>query len=115
MVKERRLKSANINFRDDMASLVEEELEGDFLVTIIRAEVSANLEFIRFFISVLPDKELKNVLEKLTKRAKNLAFLFAKKNALRKVPKIEFAVDSGGENFSKVEQILSDWHKENSA
>lgn len=101
-------KSADINVRDEMATIIERQLEfSSALVTVVRCAVSSNMQGIRAYVSVLPEKETLDAMKVLRRSAPTIGVLLAKRIKMKYIPRISFVVDEGEKNFAQVSSIIA--------
>lgn len=107
------VKSASINVRDELATIIEREMEFvDLLVTIVKCDVSPDMRNVKAFIAVLPEGKSGSALKLLQKSASRLAALLAKRVKMKYIPKISFSSDEGGKNAATVLEILDQLKKD---
>jgi ribosome-binding factor A len=107
-MQNQRIKSANINLRDEIAAIINRELEfNDVLVTVTSAEISKDLKNLKVYISVLPQEKLQSVLKELRKNIFHLSKNLNKKIKIKQMPKIKFFKDEGHANYLQIEDIIT--------
>ena len=114
--KKYRAKSASINVRDELAMIIERQLEFDnALLTVVRCSVSSNLQGIRAYVSVLPETETASVMKILRREAPGLGAFLAKRIRMKYIPRISFVMDEGEKNFAQVSSIIANIKEVNGA
>ena len=97
-----------------MQKLLAEMIEKDFcmtrdkLISVTKVCPSGNLQEAKVYISVLPDKEQKTVMEDLWRNVASFQETLNKKLRMRPVPKIIFESDSQPREAQEVETILEE-------
>jgi len=102
-----RLKKLNDLLRDEAGKILKKELEfNDVLVTVVRADISPTLEHATIWISVLPESQRENVLQKINQKIYNFQQILNKRLAMHPVPKIRFEIDKTEEAAARIEKLL---------
>ncbi|MBD3238802.1 MAG: hypothetical protein GF332_04155 [Candidatus Moranbacteria bacterium] len=102
-----RQKSANINLRDELASIINQELDmQEMFLTVTQAQISKDLKYLNVNISVMPEEKLPKALQILTKNVSLLAQKLAQKVKIKHIPRIKFLSDQGHDNMLQVQEIL---------
>jgi len=94
--------------REELAKLLERELEFEGLVTITEVEVDKKLDRARVKVSVIPASGEAAALKTLEYAAGSLQHKLLKKINIKPMPRIAFEIDRGLENAAKVEKALLD-------
>jgi ribosome-binding factor A len=103
----RRIKSANINLRDEIASIINREIDtNDFLMTVTRVDTAKDLKSLKVFISVLPKNKAQKALKILKKSTYEIKNQLAKKVKMKYIPKINFFSDEGYANYLAIEKTI---------
>lgn len=104
-----RLEKLNILLQEEIARILDEELEfpARNLVTVTKASISKDVHYGIIFVSVLGENPQK-CLEKLRKNTHLVQQLLNRRLRIRPVPKIRFTVDEGEMQREKVEKYLAD-------
>lgn len=84
-----------------------EDLTG--LLTVTHAEVTADLEHAKIFVSVIGQDE-EQVLKILRKHVYEMQGMLNKKLVMRKTPRIAFFPDHSGEYASRISQVIKNLH-----
>ncbi|MBI2122394.1 MAG: 30S ribosome-binding factor RbfA [Candidatus Sungbacteria bacterium] len=109
MASERRIEKLNNLLREEIAKIVDRELEftEGALVTITRTDISEDLYYAAVFFSVFGG-EAKKILEILQKNVYNIQQILNRKLRMRPVPKIRFEIDHGEKNREDIEQKIAE-------
>jgi ribosome-binding factor A len=114
-MNKRRIKSANLNLRDELSEVVRREMEfPDILVTITRVEASADLRSLLVFVSTMPEEALKKTLRTLRRNIFMIKGALVRRVKIKYIPKISFRPDEGSQNYAAVEQIIGELKNEKS-
>jgi len=83
---------------------------GKAFVTVTNVRVSPDLGIAKIYISVLGEKDVKNVLEQIEKRNKEIRKLFGAqiRHQARIVPELKFFLDDSLNYVEKIENLLKD-------
>jgi len=113
MAAPQRIKKINELVKRELGKIILKEIgfPRSTLVTITQVETSNNLQESKIFISVIPEKEEKNVFRVLEKEIYNLQQILNRRLAMRPVPKIKFVKDKGLREAQRVEEILDNLKK----
>ena len=114
MASLRRIEKLNILLQEEVAKILEEEVEfpeGN-LVTVTRASISDDVYYGTVFISIL-GKNSQKFLEKLEKNTRHIQQLLNRRLRIRPVPKIRFAIDEGELKREIVEKSLAELKRKN--
>ena len=84
------------------------------LTTITQVLTNSNLFTCDVYISVYPQSETKEILDKLNRSIYQIQQLLNRKLEVRPVPKIIFKHDKNPEEAAKIEKLLSDLSKNQS-
>jgi ribosome-binding factor A len=109
-----RLKSADINLRDEIALIIRKEFDFAALVTVVKVVTAGDFRNIKAYISVMPAKDFKKVATTLKKSASRISYQLAQRVRIKYIPRILFFRDEGGVNSRKVEKIIAKFHDEKS-
>lgn len=110
MASERRLEKLNILIREELARILEREIEfpeGTTMVTITRVVISSDLHYGAAFISVLGEK-VNRALEIISQNIYHIQQQLNKKLRIRPVPKIHFEIDREEIKREGVESSLAE-------
>ena len=105
----RRIKRINELLKEEISQLLIKEIDltDCDLVTVTKAEATANLQQAKIKITVMPTNKSKSVMETLQKNIFHLQQILNKKLNMRPVPKIIFEIDKGQIKAQKVEELLT--------
>lgn len=109
MASERRLEKLNILLKEELARILEREIEfpEKTLVTITRVVISSDLYYGVAFISVLGEKA-NGALEIISQNIYHIQQQLNKKLRIRPVPKIRFEIDEAEIKREEVESSLAE-------
>ena len=112
MITERQ-KKANNNVRDELAKLVNKELDFEgILVTFSHTDVSPDFMNIKVYVSCLPEGEIEKVFKLLKRSVSQLAKQLAINMRMKYIPKMTFLPDKGQDNYTQIENIIAKLHEE---
>ncbi|MBD3299844.1 MAG: hypothetical protein GF347_00650 [Candidatus Moranbacteria bacterium] len=101
-----RIKSAHINLRDELATIINQAGYFDeILVTITDLQVSNDLKFIKIFVSSMPENKIGRVLKILRKNRFEIIRELSKRVKMKFIPHINFYLDEGYKNYMEVEKL----------
>ncbi len=114
MASPRRVEKLNILLQEEIAKILDEELEfpEGSLVTITRVSISQDAYYAVIFVSVL-GKDPRKCLESLRKNTYHIQQLLNRRLRMRPVPKIRFVVDEGELKRESVEKSLAELKRKN--
>lgn len=102
-----RIKSAKINLRDEIASIINKNnYFDDIFITVTDVEVSNDLRHLKVLISSMPDNRLGTVLKTVRKDTYAITKALAQKVKMKYLPKIRFHKDEGFSNYIEVEKLI---------
>jgi len=104
----RRIKKVNELIRQELSDIIRQEIEmpEGCLVTVKKAETSADLEEVKVGISVLPTEDRDKALNLLKKNIYQLQQVLNDKLVLRVVPKLNFYIDKSEEKAQRINDLL---------
>lgn len=108
MASPKRIEKLNILLQEEIAKILDEELEfpeGN-LVTVTRVSISSDVYYGIVLVSVLGKDPLK-CLEKLEKNTYHIQQLLNRRLRIRPVPKIRFVIDGGEMKREAIEKSLA--------
>jgi len=82
------------------------DVKPEILVTITRVNTASDLFTAIVFISIYPDREAKEIFDKMNRSIYEIQQLLNRKLKIRPVPKIIFRQDKNPEEAFEVESIL---------
>ena len=109
MPSPRRVEKLNNLLREELAGILEREIEFSegVLVTVTRVLVSPDAHYASAMISVMPQKAKKSALEILAKNIYAIQQAVNRMTRTRPVPKITFRIDEEEERRERVERSLA--------
>jgi len=112
MPSELRIEKLNNLFREELAKIIDRELEfpEGVLVTITKVETSPDGHYADVLLSIFGKKE-REAMENLRKNVYTIQHMLNRKMRIRPVPKIRFAVDESEEKREGVEKSLMELKK----
>ncbi|MDD5144656.1 MAG: 30S ribosome-binding factor RbfA [Candidatus Pacebacteria bacterium] len=110
----RRIPQVNQFIKKELAKIILREIDfpQGVLVTLTRAEVTANFQECKVYFSVLPETRAKDILSILRKLVYFLQKKLDERLKMRPVPKIMFFVETGTVEAGEIENILEKLKKE---
>ena len=92
-------------FFQETASLLD-----NTIVTVVKVQVSPDLRLAKVYLSCLLQKDQSSIIAKLEQQKGNLRRLLGNYvgNKLRRIPELQFRVDSSAEHTTKVHQLLDE-------
>jgi len=104
-----RIEKVNSLIQEELGKIILKEIEfpQGSLVTLTRVETSIDLANARIYIAVLPQDNLKRVLEILGKMVFVLQKSLNKKLRMRPIPKIRFVEEKRTGEAANIESILA--------
>lgn len=109
MASPKRIEKLNILLQEEIAKILDEELEfpeGN-LVTVTKVSISPNAHYAIVSVSVL-GKDPRKCLENLSKSIYHIQQLLNRRLRMRPVPKIRFVIDEGELKREAVEKSLAE-------
>lgn len=106
----KRIQRVNQLIKKEISQLLLKEVgfPKNILVTVTRAETSANLIQAKIYISVMPENQSKRVLGILNYQIYNLQQRLNKRLKMRPIPKIEFVEEKKTKEAGKIEKLLEE-------
>lgn len=94
--------------QDELSKIIIREIEfkRGVLVSISKVEVSPDVAHAKIFISVIPEKEEKEALEKLQENIYTIQQSLNNKLVLKTVPKINFVIDDTLKRAAHMEELF---------
>ena len=86
--------------------LTELEFPKNCLVTITQVETAKDLRYAKVWVSVIPVKYTKKILDKLKSNLGHLQFLLNKKLAMRPLPRLSFVIDDTENRAQEIIDLL---------
>ena len=109
-----RIQRVNQLIKRELSQLLlrEANFPKNILVTITRVVTSPNLIESRVFISTVPEKDIKKVLEILNRRVYDFQQKINRRLRMRPVPRIKFLEDKETAEAGRIEELLEELKKE---
>ena len=85
--------------------LLAKETNGTSLITVTRADISADLKNCTIFVSVFPESSQDSALNFLKRKRREMKEEFKKKTRTRVIPFFDFEIDYGEKNRQMIEEI----------
>ncbi len=103
-----RIEQINQLLRQELGQIILAEIDfpRNCLATITNVESSKDIRHAKIWISVIPGKYKKKVLDKLNSNIGHLQFLLNKKLSLKPLPRLRFAIDDTETKACGIEEIL---------
>jgi ribosome-binding factor A len=115
-LKKNRLNRINSLLKEVIFEVIQREVRNPHVTTFVsvtRVDTSADLHHAKVYISMIGSNEEKaKVLSALQSAAGFIAVHAADKVELRYFPNLVFKLDTGAEEYMKIQQILDDIEKE---
>lgn len=109
MASELRLQKLNELLKEEIAKIIEREVEfpEGILVTVTRVNISSDCYYASVLISILGE-EVKGAMEILSKNVYHIQQILNRKVRMRPVPQIHFAMDEEELRRENVEKSLAE-------
>ncbi len=105
-MSERRTKRLKDEFRDLVASFLEQESSRVSLVTVTHTELVHEGKIVQCYISVFPEDKEKQALDFAKRKTRELRNFVASKTKMKFVPRFTFVIDQGERNRQRIEELL---------
>lgn len=103
----RRILQINKLLQEEVGKIILREIDlPDALVTITRVETSIDLACANIFVSVLPEKEIKQVIKILKEKVYFIQRKINRAFRMKFVPRIQFKAEGKLKEASKIDEIL---------
>jgi len=108
-----RVQRVNQLIKKELSQIILKEVNfpPNVLVTVTRAETSANLIQSKIYVSVMPENETNNVLQILDDSIYDLQQQLNKRLKMRPIPRIIFIKEKKTEEAGRVEELLEKIHQ----
>jgi|SRR3989344_1077031 len=108
MATERRQKQLDVVIREELARILNREMDisPDIFLTVARVDVAPNLSAADVFVSVLPETRGNDILEELRRHTFEFQQMLNKRLRMRPVPRIIFVLDKTEAEAAEVEGEL---------
>ncbi len=91
----------------EIANIVSKEIDlENYLITIVGVDSSPELTNAKIRISVIPENMSGTALRKLRKNTSLIAKELSQKTNLRKIPKLNWQIDSTERKFAELDKII---------
>jgi ribosome-binding factor A len=87
------------------AEFIERESNHQSLITITRADVSANFKDATVFFTVFPEKDEEHALKFMKRNRGDFRAFFKKRARLKVLPVFDFEIDAGEKNRQNLDEI----------
>ncbi len=106
----KRVEQLNELIKHNLAEIIQKELEFplDTMITVTNAAVTPDLMQAKIWTSVLPDAKGSEIIRELNAKKKYIAHLLGQKTNLRKIPKIDFLLDTTEMEAAGIEKLLNE-------
>lgn len=110
MASSQRIKKVNEVIKRELGMVILKEIDlpKSILVTLTEIETSKDLRNCKVFVSVLPEKEIFNVLRILKKEIYGFQQILNQRLVMRPVPKIKFFQERRLKETQRIEKILNE-------
>lgn len=104
----KRISRVNELIKEELSKIIQKEIDvsRETLITLTRVETSSDLEQANVYISVLPEKQEKIILQILDKNVYELQQKLNKRLRMRPIPRIQFKEEKETVEAGKIEEIL---------
>ena len=109
-----RIQRVNQLIEEELSRIILKEMSfpKDVLVTLTRVETSVDLRQSTVFISVLPDRNAKEVLSSLKNEVFSLQKTIDRRLRMRPVPRINFVLEIKTRKAARIEELLEEIKKD---
>jgi len=103
-----RIAKVNKLLKQEVGKLILEDVDfpAGWVVTVIRAETSADLHYGDVYISVMPQEKEAEALQVLAQEVYALQQKINKRLHMKPVPMIRFRLDFGGDRADRINELL---------
>ena len=107
MAEERRKEKVDLLLRDELAAILNREIEPikGVIITVTRVVSSPDLYYADVMVSIFPKKETET-LQRLEKSTPHIQALINKTLRMRPVPRIRFKIDEEEKARERMEKLL---------
>jgi len=104
----RRIQRVNELIKRELSKIILDELdvEEGVLVTVTRVDTSVDLGAVKVYISIIPEENIKEIMDILQKNIWRFQKILDKKLKMRKVPRIMFREERKTREADRIERIL---------
>lgn len=105
-----RIAKVNKLFKQEVGKLILEDVDfaPNMVVTVIKADVSADLRYGDIYVSVMPEEKGQEALDTLSGSVYGMQQKINKKLNMKPVPMIRFRLDTSGEKVEHINQLIRD-------
>lgn len=103
-----RIAKVNKLFKQEVGRIILEDVDFavDMVVTVIKADVSADLHYADIYVSVMPQERGEEAMELLEENIYDIQQKINRKLFMKPVPKIRFRLDLSGERADRINEII---------
>ena len=104
----KRLEQVNQLIKEELSQIILKEFDfpSDILITLTRVETTSNLIQAKIYISVMPEKKTKEILQILNRQIYQLQQKLNKRLKMRPVPRVCFKEEKETSEAGRIEEIL---------
>jgi len=103
----RRIEQLNDQLRNELANLIIREIPStDILMTISYAVCSKDLKYAKIGVSIFPETQAGQMIEKLKKHSSRFSRILRKKLKIRQIPKFNWVVDKTESQAAELDAIF---------
>lgn len=105
-----RIRKVNKLFKQEVGSIILEDVDFDFgvVVTIMKVDASLDLRYADVYVSVMPQERESEVLATLEENVYAIQQKINKRLFMKPVPKIRFRLDLTGDYVDRINEIIED-------
>lgn len=103
-----RIAKVNKLFKQEVGRIILEDVDFavDMVVTVIKADVSADLHYADIYMSVMPQERIEEAMALLEENVYDIQQKINRKLFMKPVPKIRFRLDLSGERADRINEII---------
>ena len=103
-----RISRVNQLIQEELSQIILKEFDfpSDVLITLTRVETTSNLIQAKVYISVMPEKKTKEILQILDRQIYQLQQKLNRRLKMRPVPRISFKEEKETSEAGRIEEIL---------
>ncbi len=105
-----RISRVNQLIREELSQIILKEFDfpSNILITLTRVETTSNLIQVKVYISVIPEKKTKEILQRLNRQIYQLQQKLNRRLKMRPVPRICFKEEKETSEAGRIEEILEE-------
>jgi ribosome-binding factor A len=105
-----RIAKVNKLLKQEVGKLILEDVDfaSSMVVTVIKADTSADLRYGDIYVSVMPREKGEEALDTLSGSVYGMQQKINKKLHMKPVPMIRFRLDTSGEKVDRISQLIRD-------